>query len=77
MSGVDARSSSFGRVAIAALLAFGLLGGDARADRVVTTDGRILTPKKARAEGAGYRLEFENGTIVLADLERMAEGVYS
>jgi len=37
------------------------------ADRVLTTDGRILTPKKARIEGAGYRLTFENGVIVLAD----------
>ena len=44
----------------------------ARADRVLTTDGRVLAPKKARVEGAGYRLEFENGTIVLADKSLVA-----
>ena len=39
----------------------------AQADRVITLDGRQLTAKKARAEGEGFRLEFENGTIVLPD----------
>lgn len=39
----------------------------ASADRVVTTDGRVLEVKKARVEGAGYRLTFENGEIVLSD----------
>jgi tetratricopeptide (TPR) repeat protein len=37
------------------------------ADRVVTRDGRILTPKKARAEGTGYRFVFEHGEILLED----------
>jgi hypothetical protein len=55
------------RAALAPLAASLLLGGIARADRVVTKDGRILQPKKARAEGQGYRLEFENGTIVVPD----------
>jgi hypothetical protein len=39
----------------------------AAADRLVTTDGRVLEVKKARVEGAGYRLTFENGEIVLKD----------
>lgn len=42
------------------------------ADRVLTTDGRILTPQKARVEGGGYRLEFENGTILLPDKSLIA-----
>ncbi len=44
----------------------------ALADRVLTTDGRILTPQKARVEGDGYRLEFEHGTIVLPDKSLVA-----
>lgn len=39
----------------------------ARADRVLTLDGRVLSPKKAREQGPGYRLVFENGEIVLLD----------
>lgn len=39
----------------------------ASADRVVTKDGRIVNPKKARADGGGYKLVFENGEIVLPD----------
>src|SRR6187431_1973478 len=73
-AGARARSSISGRAApaLVVLAACWLLGGDARADRVVTTDGRILAPKKARAEGAGYRLEFENGTILLTDKSLVA-----
>ena len=37
------------------------------ADRLVTTDGRILEVKKARVEGQGFRLTFDNGEIVLKD----------
>ena len=44
-----------------------LFATQARADRVVTQDGRILAPKKARTEGTGYKLAFENGDIVLPD----------
>jgi len=39
----------------------------ALADRLVTEDGRVLTCKKARAEGAGYRLVFEHGEILVPD----------
>ncbi len=39
----------------------------ARADRVITADGREVTPLKAREEGGGYRLVFEHGEIVLED----------
>jgi len=49
----------------ALLLAF--LASPAAADRVLTKDGRVLHPKKARQEGSGYRFVFENGEIVVAD----------
>lgn len=50
----------------AALLAQSLyLPAPAIADRVITEDGRILTPRKARKEGEGYRLIFEHGEILL------------
>ncbi len=49
------------------LFAFGLLAPRATADRLVTTDGRVLEVKKARVDGAGYRLSFENGEILLKD----------
>jgi tetratricopeptide (TPR) repeat protein len=49
-----------------ALLTAALLVAPLRADRVITDDGRIITPKKARAEGDGYRLTFEAGEILLA-----------
>ena len=39
------------------------------ADRVITDDGRIITPKKAREEGEGYRLTFESGEILLPTKE--------
>jgi len=47
------------------LLAAALLVAPLRADRVVTDDGRIISPKKAREEGEGYRLTFEAGEILL------------
>ncbi|MBK7645494.1 MAG: hypothetical protein IPJ19_21085 [Planctomycetes bacterium] len=51
-----------------ALLASALfLGLPALADRVLTQDGRVLSPKKAREEGGGYKLTFENGVLVLSD----------
>jgi len=37
-----------------------------RPDRVLTEDGRVLHPKKARVEDKGYRFVFENGEIVVA-----------
>lgn len=40
------------------------LAAPAHADRVLTEDGRILKPLKAREEGSGYRLTFEVGEIV-------------
>ena len=40
-----------------------------RADRVITDDGRIITPKKVREEGDGYRLTFEDGEILLLTKE--------
>jgi len=53
--------------ALAVLLAGQVLALSAAADRVVTVDGRILAPKKARVLDQGYRLVFENGEIVLPD----------
>ena len=44
-----------------------LLAAPALADRVLTLDGRVLAPLKAREQGGGYKLTFENGEIVLAD----------
>lgn len=54
------------------LLAAALLAAPLSADRVITDDGRILKPKKARpqAEG-GYLLEFENGDVVVTDASRL------
>ena len=51
------------------LLLAGLLSTTATADRVITDDGRIITPKKAREEGEGYRLTFESGEILLPSKE--------
>ena len=53
--------------ALALLVVPALLADSALADRVVTEDGRVLRPKKARKEGDGYRLIFEHGEIVLPD----------
>jgi hypothetical protein len=55
------------------LVALSIAAGSARADRVVTTDGRILSPQKARAEGDGYKFVFENGEIVLPDKSLVRE----
>jgi hypothetical protein len=52
------------RIALAAITLLGLTG-EAFADRVITIDNRVLTPKKAREKDGGYVLEFEHGTIVL------------
>ena len=35
------------------------------ADRVLTEDGRMITPLKAREHGEGYKLTFEHGEILL------------
>lgn len=53
-------------------IAFLAIGDAARADRVLTTDGRVLTPKKVRVAGDGYRIEFEHGTVVLPDKSLVA-----
>ena len=39
----------------------------ATADRLVTTDGRVIDVRKARVQGDGYKLTFEHGEIVLMD----------
>jgi tetratricopeptide (TPR) repeat protein len=54
-------------------VASAILCASASADRLVTQDGRILSPKKARPEGAGYKLVFENGEIVLKDKSLVRE----
>ena len=51
------------------LLLAALFSTSATADRVITDDGRIITPKKAREEGDGYRLTFESGEILLPSKE--------
>jgi hypothetical protein len=51
-----------------ALLAAALLGSLAsvsRADRLVTTDGRVIEVKKAREAGDNYELVFAAGTVVV------------
>ncbi|MBK7877824.1 MAG: hypothetical protein IPJ77_19250 [Planctomycetes bacterium] len=48
------------------------LAPTALADRLITKDGRVLTCKKARAEGTGYRLVFENGEILVPDKAQIA-----
>ena len=55
-----------------AVAAAATLAPSALADRVLTEDGRILKPIKARAEGDGYRLEFESGVIVTDDASGIA-----
>ena len=58
----------FPRHSLAAALIL-LLSTVSLADRVITDDGRILTPKKAREDGEGYRLTFESGEILLPTKE--------
>jgi len=56
----------------AVLLACALvLAAPAGADRIVTQDGRVLTPKKVKPQGEGYLLVFESGEIVLADKSQL------
>jgi hypothetical protein len=55
------------RTALALAFALAAIALSATADRLVTTDGRVIEVKKARVEGAGYRLTFEHGEIALAD----------
>jgi tetratricopeptide (TPR) repeat protein len=47
------------------LAALAVLCGAASADRVVTVDGRVLKPVKAREHVQGYRLVFEAGEIIV------------
>jgi tetratricopeptide (TPR) repeat protein len=52
------------------LLALGvlLLAAPSLADRLVTSDGRVLEPKKARPkDGGGWILSFEHGEVILPD----------
>lgn len=56
------------RLLLGALGAAALLAPSASADRVVTKDGRIVTPKKARQQDGVLKLEFETGgTIEVKD----------
>jgi tetratricopeptide (TPR) repeat protein len=48
------------------------LAPDAAADRVLTRDGRVLSPQKARERGGGYHLVFEHGEITLPDKSLVA-----
>jgi len=48
-----------------------LLAAPAIADRVITDDGRVIQPKKARPKDGGYLLEFEMGEIFLPDASRL------
>lgn len=43
------------------------LSPEVPADRVITKDGRMIKPKKARKEGDHYRLIFEHGEILVTD----------
>ncbi|MEM7516265.1 MAG: hypothetical protein AAF368_04990 [Planctomycetota bacterium] len=47
--------------------AFLALSPEAPADRVITKDGRMIKPKKARKEGDHFRLIFEHGEILVTD----------
>jgi hypothetical protein len=56
------------QLAHAGLVMLALLVSTAPAkDRVITEDGRILKPTKAREEGEGLKLEFESGVIEMPD----------
>src|SRR4029079_1121814 len=71
---ISARGSTATALAPALVgVALACLAPFASADRVVTQDGRILAPKKARPEGAGYKLEFEHGVIVVPDKSLVRE----
>ncbi|MGK2856995.1 MAG: hypothetical protein ACSLFQ_07300, partial [Thermoanaerobaculia bacterium] len=60
----DVQRSRLSLFALAALCATAPL---ASADRLITKDGRVLSCKKARPEGAGYKVVFENGEILVPD----------
>ena len=60
-------------VALATLLALVLLVPSARGDRVITSDGRIITPQKAREVPEGYRLTFEHGEVLITDTSVIEE----
>lgn len=48
-----------------------LLAAPAPADRVITDDGRVIQPRKARPKDGGYLLEFEMGEVFVADPARL------
>jgi hypothetical protein len=48
-----------------------LLALPAPADRVITDDGRVIQPRKARPKDGGYLLEFEMGEVFVADPARL------
>ncbi len=50
--------------ALAATLAAVAVAAPAAADKLLTTDGRVIDVKKARKSGDDYELTFEHGTIV-------------
>ena len=54
---------------ISGLFAAAFLVSPLIADRVITEDGRIITPKKAREEADCSRLTFESGEILLPTKE--------
>lgn len=54
-------------LALVALATFTTLAPQARADRVITKDQRVLTCKKARAENGGWKLVFDHGEVLVPD----------
>ncbi|MAE27948.1 MAG: hypothetical protein CMJ87_03030 [Planctomycetes bacterium] len=52
-----------GRLVLGLGLALILVPRPVLADRVLTTDGRVLTPQKARKSETGYTLTFANGSV--------------
>lgn len=54
-----------------ALFACAALAAPSFADRVITKDQRVLTCKKARPEGNGYKLVFESGEVVVPDKSQL------
>ncbi len=58
------------QVATALLLV--CLSGPVQADRVLTDDGRIITPKKARETETGYVFTFEHGDIEMKTKQGIA-----
>lgn len=60
------------RIALSAFLLAVAFAPLAHADRLITKDGRVLTCKKARTEGTGYKLVFEHGEILVPDKAQIA-----